>query len=119
MKTDKILNIIDEHLQEVNDNTEERVKRIKTFLEYLNYNLRLTELSDEEKQSFVGSMDGAPLSPEMKKTMDECKKKSTEKEYNHYIEMWARSIYFRRCDWLQYLHGETNEKPFVQNKVLK
>ena len=102
MKTDKIIDLIDEHLQEANSDKEERIRRIKEITEFLNYNLRLTELSDEEKQDFVLSMEGYPLSDEMRKTLDNC---TTEEQKDHYFTMWARSTYFRRCKWLNYLKG--------------
>lgn len=114
MKTEKLTKIISDHLQEVNKDQAERIKRIKELLDFLNYNLRLTELSDEEKEDFIGSQEGYPLNDNMRKTLDECK--GNPKKEDHYITMWARSTYFRRCEWFRYLTGETKEKPMLLSK---
>ena len=107
METDKLLDLISDHLQEVNDNQGERVKRIESMLDFLNFNLRLTNLSKEEKEDFVNSVEGYPLTEEMRKTLDNC---PSEERKNYYISMWARSTYFRKCAWLDYLCGKTDKK---------
>ena len=111
MKTEQLITLIDEHLQETNSNKEERIKRTKDLIDFLNYNLRLVELSDKEKENFVGSMEGYPLTDDMKKALNDC---PTQRGKDYYINMWARSAYFRRCAWFKYLYGETNEKPSIQ-----
>ena len=111
MKIEDLIIIIEEHLQEVNDNTKERVTRIKNLLDFLNYSLRLTELSEKEKEDFYGSIKGYPLNDNMRKTLEGC---PNEEIKDYYITMWARSTYFRRCAWLQYLHGEVNDKQFFR-----
>ena len=108
MKTEELLDIIDEHLQEVNSDTEERTQRIKNILDFLNYNFRLTELSEKEKEDFVHCMEGYPLNDNMRETLNKCE---TEDKKSHYINMWARSTYFRQCAWFEYLYGNTNTKP--------
>jgi hypothetical protein len=110
MKTVEIIEILDEYLQEVNSDQEKRIGRIKELLDFLNYNLRLTELSKEEKEDFVLSNEGYPLNEGMRKTLDGCE---SEEKKNHYFNMLARSTYFRRCAWLRYLTGETKEKPIL------
>jgi hypothetical protein len=110
MSTDKIIILIDKHLQEVDADPEKRIKRIEDILDFLNYNLRLTKLSNEEKEDFVNSMEGYPLTDEMLKTLKLCKNKQEE---DHYITMWARSNYFRQCFWLEYLKGKSDTKPIL------
>lgn len=113
MKTVDLIDLIDEHLQEANSDTKDRIDKIKTILDFLNYNLRLTELSDDEKQDFMGCIEGYPLTDEMRETLDNCK---TEERKNYYYTMWARSTYFKRCAWMQYLCGETDDKPFKKTE---
>jgi hypothetical protein len=36
---------------------------------------------------------------------------STDAEKEEMIEMYARSKYFRRCAWMMYLNGESEEPP--------
>ncbi len=110
MKTEDILNIIDEHLQETNHDQKERISRIGEIQKYLSYNMRLTKLTEEEKENFVESVEGGHMTNEMRKTIDNCK---TQERKDHYFDMWARSTYLRRCAWLSYLHGEINDKPFT------
>lgn len=110
-KTEELLEQISEHLQEVNNNTTERLKRIDEMLFFLNYNRRLTELSNEEKQDFIYCHEGFPWTESMKATHNNAPNKATK---DYYIEMWARSTYIRRCAWNDYLSGKTNDKPTVQ-----
>jgi hypothetical protein len=99
---DEILDKIDSFLQLSNGNTKERLDKINELLSFLNYNKRLTELSKEEKLNFVEAMEGANLTDKQRKILNE----SDVKMKDHYIEMWARSTYFRRCAWISYLHGK-------------
>jgi len=107
MSSQKIIEAIDRFLQESNHDKEERVKKIKEIQDFLNYNLRITQLTDKEKTDFVYCIEGYPLSKGQSELLDEC----TDQRKDHYINMWARSTYFRRCAWLSYLHGETDVKP--------
>lgn len=104
-----ILSLIDNHLQEANTDDAERMKRIDEIIDFLMYNKRLTALSPEEKLAFVQTME-PELSDEERKVINGCK---TKKDKEHYIDMWARSTYFRRCAWMAYLHGESTDKPFT------
>jgi hypothetical protein len=115
MTIDELLETIDDHLQKVNDDIKERVKRIDGILDFLNYNRRLTLLSPEEKQDFYYCNEGYPIEGNLKKAIDKCK---TEKEKNYYIDMWARTTYFRQCAWLNYLYGNTQEKPPISTKKI-
>ncbi len=56
--TDALIDLISDHLQELNDNKEGRVKAINEFLDFLDWNLRITELSDAEKVAFSNAMEG-------------------------------------------------------------
>ncbi|MEK7070687.1 MAG: hypothetical protein AAB966_02680 [Patescibacteria group bacterium] len=116
MKTDQLMELIDEHLQEVNSDTTERLKRIDEMLFFLNFNRRLTKLSDEEKQDFANCHEGFPWTENMRATYDNAPDKKTK---DYYIDMWARSTYFRRCAWESYLSGYTNDKPTIQKSEAK
>ena len=106
----KILEVIDVHLQEVNDDQALRLSRIDGLIDFLQYQRRLTALSDEEREDYGYTLQGYPLTDEQRKIMDDCK---SEKARDYYVEMWARSTYFRRCAWQSYLFGQTTDKPSV------
>ena len=95
---------------------EDRIKKLGELKDYLDFNLRLTELSDEELESYHRCHDGPVLSDEMRATLDSCKT-GTQRKY--YTEMWARALYIRRCEWDSYLYGETDEKPAITIKTEK
>lgn len=111
MTTDELMDSVSAHLQEVNGCKVERLARINKLLDFLQYNKKITELTDEELKDFASCMDGGNLSDsereKLTSTTDEVKRE-------HYIEMWARSVYFRRCAWLSYLYGETTDKPTLK-----
>ena len=111
METNELMEHISEHLQEVNNDTVERLKRIDEMLFFLNFNRRLTELSDEEKEDFDNCHKGFPWTENMRTTYDNAPDQKTK---DYYIDMWARSTYFRRCAWENYLSGYTDDKPIVQ-----
>ncbi len=110
MKTNELLEHISEHLQEVNSDTTERLKRIDKMLFFLNYNRRLTELFEVEKLDFANCHEGYPWTENMGKTYDNAPDQKTKDDY---IDMWARSNYFRLCAWDNYLSGHTNDKPTI------
>ncbi len=108
---ESVIKTLDDYFQEANADTPERIKRIKSVQDFLAYTLRLTELSEVEKADFVKCMEGGIMTENMRKKLDDCK---DEKQKDYYLDMWARSTYFRRCAWLGYLHGEPNSiKPTV------
>ena len=109
-----LLEIIDGHLQELNKDAEQRAKCIEELIDFLQYNLRITKLTPEEKEDFYYCNEGYPFRDNQKKTIDGCK---TQKEIDCYIDMWARATYFRRCAWMSYLFGETLDKPSLPDKV--
>jgi hypothetical protein len=114
MKTDveKIMDQIDLFLQTLNNDSKQRSESIKELIDFLSYNLRVTELSDLQKRDFVYCMEGYPLTDKQHDLLT----KSNDKEKNYYIDMWARSTYFRRCAWLTYLHGQ-GEIPSVNSQL--
>ena len=54
-------------------------------------------------------MDNETLSPEAKKALAQA---ATDAEREELITGYARSVYFKRCAWLDYLNGVRAEKPF-------
>ena len=113
MTTDEVIDVISQHIQETKPDSLEAVKRldkiISSISEYVNYTRRLMALTDVEKQDFMDTMEGRGLTAEQRKTLD-----TQPDKRNYYIEMWARSNYFRRCAWLAYLYGEEDHPPAVQ-----
>ena len=111
METNELMEIISEHLQKVNSDTTERLKRIDEMLFFINFNRRLTELTDEERVDYTMSHEGYPWTENMRKTYDNARDQETK---DHYIDMWARSRYIRQCAWDDYLAGYANKKPTLQ-----
>lgn len=110
MKTEELFTAIDNHLQSLNNKEDERIKAIKELLDFLNYNLRLTELTAEEKQDFIKTIEGNNLSDACRDKINNAK---SETEKNYYVDMYARANYFRKCAWMDYLYGKSNEKPTI------
>lgn len=88
---------------------DERLESIEDLLHRLNFERRLTTLTDEERNH----MNNESLSPEAKQKLDEARTVAGREKL---ITMYARSIYFRRCAWIDYLNGSTDEKPFISVK---
>lgn len=110
MTTNEVMDVVDQHLQEANHDQKGRLKRINELMDFLAFNKRMTELSDEERLDFVRCEDGLTLTEEQRNLLE---LKPHKREY--YIEEWARGTYFRLCDWRRYLFGETSEKPTVRS----
>ncbi len=88
---------------------DERIESIDDLLHRLNFERRLTMLTDEERDH----MNNESLSPEARQKLDEAK---TPVEREELITMYARSTYFRQCAWIDYLNGSTDKKPFTSVK---
>ena len=99
---DQLLNLLSEYLQEVNNNKQERLRRIDIFLEFLMYNKRITELNGKEIIAFVKVMEGS-LTKEERKKMDDCKSEKEREELEHSL---ATLNYIRKCAWTDYLLGK-------------
>ncbi len=79
------------------------------MLDFLNFNSRLTKLSDEEKQDFTYCNEGYPRTEEMQASYDN----ADEERREYLLDMWARSTYMRLCMWRGYLSGNTDKKPTI------
>lgn len=88
---------------------DERIASIDDLLHRLEFERRLTTLTDEEREH----MNNESISPEARQKLDDAK---TPEEREELITMYARSIYFRRCAWIDYLNGSTDKKPFTSVK---
>lgn len=88
---------------------DERLGSIDDFLHRLNFERRLTMLTDEEREN----MNNESLSPGARQKLVDAK---TPAEREELITMYARSTYIRQCAWFDYLNGSTNEKPFASAK---
>lgn len=88
---------------------DERLESIDDLLHRLNFERRLMTLTDEEREH----MNNESLSPEARQKLDNAK---TTAEREELITMYARSTYFRRCAWIDYLNGSTDKKPFTSVK---
>ncbi len=88
---------------------DERLKSIDDLLHRLNFERRLTTLTDEEREH----MNNESISPEARQRLDDAR---TPAEREELITMYARSTYFRRCAWIDYLNGSICIKPFNSAK---
>jgi len=83
-----------------------RLEIIDELLHSLNFARRVAMLTNEE----MAHMCNQSLSPAAKKGLDEA---ATEEERDELFTMYARSNFFRRCAWADYLNGVTEQKPLV------
>lgn len=88
------------------DNLEkdERIEAIDDAIHRLNFERRVTLLTDKQRQHM---MDESP-SAAVRQRIADCK---TDKERDEYITEIARATYFRRMAWAAYLNGETPDAP--------
>lgn len=107
MTTDEVMDMIDNHINDMKEQSD-HFAAIDRLLGYLNYLRRINMLSDEEMQDFIYCNEGYPLTDKDREMM---------KKDRGYIDGKARFTYFRRCSWLQYLYGESDEKPSPLNLI--
>jgi len=102
-------NSIRDYLDESNDNKEERLNKIADLIHLLNFERRLTELTEDESKAMmnVGSADW--ISEGEKKKMKDCK---TDEERDALSKEVARGVYFVQCAWSDYLNGISEYKPY-------
>ncbi|KKS77786.1 MAG: hypothetical protein UV64_C0003G0005 [Parcubacteria group bacterium GW2011_GWC1_43_11b] len=84
----------------------ERTEAIDDLLHRLNFERRVTILTDEERERMMKE----GLSPTERESLN-CVS-SDPKAFEERLQSYARSIYFRRCAWENYLNGLTDQKPF-------
>jgi hypothetical protein len=102
MEFEKILSVDIDALDSLEK--EERVEAIDDAIHRLNFERRVTLLTDKQRQHM---MDESP-SAAVRQRIAECK---TDKEREEYITGIARATYFRRMAWAAYLNGETPNAP--------
>jgi hypothetical protein len=102
MEFEKILSVDIDALDSLEK--EERVEAIDDAIHRLNFERRVTLLTDKQRQRM---MDESP-SAAVRQRIAECK---TDKEREEYITGIARATYFRRMAWAAYLNGETPNAP--------
>lgn len=83
--------------------TKERINAIDDALHRLNFERRVTLLTDTQRKH----MSEAPSLQQLK-AMNECK---TDKERDALINDMARATYIKRCAWADYLNGVTPNAP--------
>lgn len=84
--------------------SQERIERIDDLLHRLNFERRLTGLTEHQLEH----MHNRSLSEPQRAKLDQCQtEKAREELLNHY----ARAQYFRDCAWVDYLNGTCNDPP--------
>ena len=86
----------------------ERVERIDDLLHRLSFERRLTLLAPNQREA----MNDRTLHSTQRAGLDACK---TEAERDKLIGEMARTQYFRRCAWSDYLNGVRAEPPVMPN----
>ena len=102
MEYEKILSVDIDALDALD--REERVEAIDDAIHRLNFERRVTLLTDKQRQHM---MDESP-SDAVRQRIAAC---SSDKERDEYITGIARAMYFRRMAWAAYLNGETPDAP--------
>ena len=105
---------IGNYLDESNSDSTKRLSKIEALIKFLEFEKRVTEMTDAEKQHYYRCLDGPQLSDKMRATLDSC---TTEEKRNYYIEMWARATYFTRCAWDTYLHTGKDKPQIPQQNI--
>ena len=81
-----------------------RLEAIDDALHRLNFERRLTLLTDEQRRH----MSDDSLSDRDRQRINEC---TDDKKRDEIIAGIARATYFRRCAWISFLNGETPVAP--------
>jgi len=89
---------------------EARVEAIDDAIHRLNFERRVTLLTDKQRQHM---MDESP-SEAVRQRIADCK---SDKERDEYINGIARATYFRRIAWAAYLNGETPDAPISADET--
>jgi len=111
----EICKTIGEYLYESESGKPERLSKINTLKNLLEFEQRVAELTDAETEHYSNCVDNIQLSDEMRATLDGCE---TQERKDYYTNMWARAIYMTRCAWEDYFHTGRN-KPLVPNPLNK
>jgi hypothetical protein len=98
-KIEDFINQLDEDLS-----VEDRVAEIKKALYKLNFEFRLSSLSENQLHHMADESLCEGDRQRLEKATTEAEKR------NIYMDA-SRTLYFRQCTWIQYLNGETDEPP--------
>ena len=105
----EVCEFIAKYLDESADDKTKRLAKIEAIANLLAFERRMTELTDAELQNYSETLSDPIISDQMRKTLDACK---TDERKDHYINIWARSVYIRRCAWEDHLYNG-KEKPLI------
>lgn len=104
LSTRQVEDIVSNHLQE-SKTKKGATRRRKRLLGYLNYLDRLDSLSEREMELYTNCVENRLTSEEQANVPEDSDKA------NKYFNDLARTWYFRRSAWEDYLFGVVNEKP--------
>ena len=105
MKLEEIVETIRQYINQFVD--KERIEKIKKLQRFLTFELRWSELTDDERE-YVRNM--PHMTDEIRKRLDSIKNKKGREEY---LNGLVRSEYFKQITWNEYLFGFSEEKPIV------
>ena len=80
---------------EITEDKDKRIELIKEVQDFVAFNLRFAELSENELKNYTRTIQGGYLSEEMRATLK--KYEGNQEKIDYYIDMWARSNYMREC----------------------
>jgi hypothetical protein len=83
-----------------------RIERIDDLLHRLNFERRLSGLTDNQ----LDHMHNNTLSQPQRAKLEQCK---TDRERDELLNEYARVQYFRQCMWVDYLNGTAIDPPIL------
>ena len=106
IKMTDIVETIREYLDTFNADKSARLEQIEDLIHALNFEKRVTELTDDETEAM---MSAAHLTAAQIERLDRCEL-PTDRE--RLTKEFSRHQYFVQCAWSDYLNGTTDFKPF-------
>jgi hypothetical protein len=106
MSNNNIIQTIQDYLDQSNDNSVERLEKIEDLLHLLNYEKRITELTDEEADAMIAASAGS-LSDKERELLAQLSPEKREV----WISKYARQQLFIQYAWSNYINGITDYKP--------
>ncbi len=101
-KNESVLSAIIKHLDGLD--RQPCIDTIDDLIHRLQFERRWRSLRKNQRQHMLDES----LSDAAKEALS---RPQTEEERDERISMYARAMYFRRCAWMEYLHGESDNPP--------
>ena len=103
-----IVKTIQHYLDLSKDDKKERLDKIGDLIHFLNFEKRLTELTEDESAAMMNS-DNGNENDIFQYRLLHCR---TDTERDELVADMARRKYFIKCAWSDYLNGVSDFKPY-------